>query len=76
MDRSTNQILIRKPDARDIQKTFRFDGVFDHSSTQEMLYNDAAFAIVDSVIEGYHGTVFAYGQTGCGKTHTMIGTPQ
>jgi len=28
---------------------------------------------VESVIEGYNGTIFAYGQTGCGKTHTMLG---
>jgi chromosomal replication initiation ATPase DnaA len=30
---------------------------------------------VESVIEGYNGTIFAYGQTGCGKTHTMMGIP-
>jgi len=29
--------------------------------------------LVESVIEGYNGTIFAYGQTGCGKTHTMMG---
>jgi kinesin family protein 3/17 len=31
---------------------------------------------VESVIEGYNGTIFAYGQTGCGKTHTMLGLPE
>lgn len=29
--------------------------------------------MVESVLEGYNGTIFAYGQTGCGKTHTMMG---
>jgi hypothetical protein len=29
--------------------------------------------LVENVIEGYNGTIFAYGQTGCGKTHTMMG---
>lgn len=29
--------------------------------------------MVESVLEGYNGTIFAYGQTGCGKTHTMVG---
>ena len=29
---------------------------------------------MDSVIDGYNGTIFAYGQTGCGKTHTMMGS--
>ncbi len=28
---------------------------------------------MDNVLEGYNGTIFAYGQTGCGKTHTMMG---
>ena len=27
------------------------------------------------MVEGYNGTIFAYGQTGCGKTHTMMGVP-
>jgi hypothetical protein len=31
--------------------------------------------LVESVIQGYNGTIFAYGQTGCGKTHTMLGIP-
>jgi hypothetical protein len=30
---------------------------------------------VAHVLEGYNGTVFAYGQTGCGKTHSMVGQP-
>ncbi len=28
---------------------------------------------MENVIEGYNGTIFAYGQTGCGKTHSMVG---
>lgn len=31
---------------------------------------------MESVLGGYNGTIFAYGQTGCGKTHTMMGVPQ
>ena len=30
--------------------------------------------MVESVLQGYNGTIFAYGQTGCGKTHTMSGS--
>ena len=37
------------------------------------LYNAAARKIVDNVLEGYNGTIFAYGQTGTGKTFTMEG---
>ncbi len=37
------------------------------------MYDEAAFPLVESVLQGYNGTIFAYGQTGCGKTHTMMG---
>lgn len=54
-------------------KTFRFDEVFDASSKQQEVYASAAFQLVEDSFKGYNGTVFAYGQTGCGKTHTMVG---
>ena len=38
-----------------------------------MVYNDSAFPIVNSVLDGFNGTIFAYGQTGTGKTYTMEG---
>ena len=34
---------------------------------------DLTTEVMDSVMEGYHGTIFAYGQTGSGKTYTMVG---
>ena len=37
------------------------------------MYDYAARPIIDSVIEGFNGTIFAYGQTSSGKTHTMMG---
>jgi hypothetical protein len=40
-----------------------------------VVYDESAFPLVESVIKGYNGTIFAYGQTGCGKTHTMMGVP-
>jgi kinesin family protein 3/17 len=43
------------------------------SSAQIDVYNDSVKPLVDSVLEGYNGTVFAYGQTGSGKTFTMEG---
>lgn len=57
----------------ELPKTFTFDNVFDWNSTQTAVYSETAKPIVDSVLEGYNGTVFAYGQTGTGKTHTMDG---
>jgi hypothetical protein len=39
------------------------------------VYDECAFGLVESVLKGYNGTMFAYGQTGCGKTFTMMGVP-
>ena len=49
-------------------KVFSFDHVFAPDSKQLDIYNLIARPIVDAVLEGYNGTVFAYGQTGTGKT--------
>ena len=54
-------------------KTFQFDYVYPMETTQREIYDQVAFPIVDSIFQGYNGTVFAYGQTGCGKTYTMMG---
>ena len=47
-------------------KEFTFDVVFGPDSKQVDVYNECARKIVDSVLEGYNGTIFAYGQTGTG----------
>ena len=52
---------------------FTFDSVFDLDSTQLDVYNQTAKPAVMSVLEGYNSTIFAYGQTGTGKTYTMEG---
>ena len=52
---------------------FIFDHVFDMKSTQKEVYDVAARPIIDSVLDGFNGTIFAYGQTSSGKTHTMQG---
>jgi len=54
-------------------KVFLFDKVFKPSATQEKVYNEAAKSIVSDVLSGFNGTIFAYGQTSSGKTHTMEG---
>ena len=55
------------------KKTFNFDSVFESSIQQDEIYSRVAQPVVNSVIEGYNGTIFSYGQTGTGKTFTMIG---
>lgn len=57
-------------------QTFAFDRIFDQNTTQEEVYEATTRNLLDSVLDGYNATVFAYGATGCGKTHTITGTPQ
>jgi len=76
VDQGENVIEIRNP-ALELDrepKTFAFDGVFPGDTPQAELYNQVARPIVENVIEGYNGTIFAYGQTGTGKTYTMEGS--
>ncbi|KAH8261486.1 hypothetical protein KR044_010089 [Drosophila immigrans] len=54
-------------------KVYLFDKVFKPNASQEKVYNEAAKSIVTDVLAGYNGTIFAYGQTSSGKTHTMEG---
>uniref|UniRef100_A0A3Q2U740 Kinesin-like protein n=1 Tax=Fundulus heteroclitus TaxID=8078 RepID=A0A3Q2U740_FUNHE len=54
-------------------KPYYFDRVFQSNTTQVQFYNAVALKIVKDVLEGYNGTIFAYGQTSSGKTHTMEG---
>uniref|UniRef100_A0A672FHZ1 Kinesin-like protein n=1 Tax=Salarias fasciatus TaxID=181472 RepID=A0A672FHZ1_SALFA len=52
-------------------RSYVFDKVFPTNTTQELVYNACAKQIVKDVLGGYNGTIFAYGQTSSGKTHTM-----
>ncbi|XP_027088167.1 kinesin-like protein KIN-5D [Coffea arabica] len=58
---------------KQIDRTFAFDKVFGPTSQQKDLYDQAVWPIVFEVLEGYNCTIFAYGQTGTGKTYTMEG---
>ncbi|KAI9371650.1 P-loop containing nucleoside triphosphate hydrolase protein [Aspergillus egyptiacus] len=57
-------------------QTFAFDKVFDQNASQGEVYEATTRSLLDSVLDGYNATVFAYGATGCGKTHTITGTTQ
>ncbi|XP_051045645.1 kinesin-like protein KIF21A isoform X15 [Phodopus roborovskii] len=52
-------------------KAFTFDYVFDIDSQQEQIYTQCIEKLIEGCFEGYNATVFAYGQTGAGKTYTM-----
>ncbi|KAF7212090.1 kinesin-like protein KIF18A isoform X2 [Nothobranchius furzeri] len=53
---------------------FVFDHVFDENSTQVDVFESTTKGVLDSVMNGFNCTVFAYGATGAGKTHTMLGS--
>ena len=76
VDGKSGQITIKgtkKDQKKEIVKTFTFDQVYDENSTQREIYENTAKPIVQSSLDGYNGTIFAYGQTGTGKSHTMEG---
>ncbi|SSD61837.1 related to Kinesin-like protein KIP3 [Saccharomycodes ludwigii] len=52
---------------------FIFDKLFDESATQQEVYECTTRPLLDSILDGYNCTVFAYGATGCGKTYTVSG---
>ncbi|XP_037070963.1 kinesin-like protein KIF3B [Pollicipes pollicipes] len=74
IDTKRGQIRLKNPKAEnDPPREFTFDAVYDESSKQVELYDETFRPLVESVLEGFNGTIFAYGQTGTGKTYTMEG---
>ncbi|XVF33480.1 hypothetical protein REPUB_Repub17cG0172100 [Reevesia pubescens] len=52
-------------------ETYEFDEVLTEFASQKRVYEVVAKPVVESVLDGYNGTVMAYGQTGTGKTFTL-----
>lgn len=73
VDEQKGEIALFKPDANQPPRNHYYDYVFGPESRQEDVFNSTSLSIVESVIKGYNGSIFAYGQTGTGKTHTMEG---
>lgn len=71
-DENSVAVAVPKNDGSEY-KQFTFDAVFDCLSTQEELYKKMVHPLIESVLNGFNATIFAYGQTGTGKTHTMEG---
>ncbi|KAF7669893.1 hypothetical protein LDENG_00100640 [Lucifuga dentata] len=57
-----------------LQHRFYFDQVFGEESSNEEVYHRTAYPLVQHMLNGGKATCFAYGQTGAGKTHTMLGS--
>ena len=65
--------VIKGTGARTLRNTYAFDNVFTSFSTQKEVFDSTLAPVISDVLDGYESTVFAYGQTGTGKTHTMEG---
>ena len=57
-------------------KAYTFDHAFGPECTSEEVYNKTMLGVVSAVMQGFHGSCFAYGATGSGKTFTMAGTQE
>ena len=55
------------------ERKWTYDYILPPDTTQEEMYNKVAIKTINDFTEGYHGTIFAYGQSGSGKTFSMIG---
>ena len=54
------------------EKTYSFDGVFDPDCTQKEVYEEVGKPVLKDVLQGYNGSILAYGQTSAGKTHSLL----
>lgn len=58
------------------ERGYSCDMVLGEQSSQQQVYAATVAPLVRDVLRGFHAAVFAYGATGSGKTHTMVGRPQ
>ncbi|KAM4576001.1 kinesin-like protein KIF27 [Odontesthes bonariensis] len=76
-----HQVCVRVvPDSAQLMlgsdRLFSFDHAFGPTATQDEVYLSCVQPLVESLVNGYHATVFCYGQTGSGKTYTLGGKNQ
>ncbi|XP_075982053.1 kinesin-like protein 68D isoform X2 [Anticarsia gemmatalis] len=67
-------VQVYNPKGQD--KLFTYDAAYDCTADTQTIYDEMVRPLVASVLDGFNGCVFAYGQTGTGKTHTMEGTAE
>lgn len=67
----STQLIIKDSKMEDC--SFMFDHVFDMDSTQEEVFDKVGEPVLKNILDGFNGTIMAYGQTSSGKTHTMQG---
>ncbi|CAM9258449.1 unnamed protein product, partial [Phaeothamnion confervicola] len=69
-DGASNRVRVHH---KKMDKTYPYDRVFGPYVSQEEVFASTVAPIVEETLNGFNCTVFAYGQTGTGKTHTMEG---
>lgn len=67
IDTEARQVSIRSLTAGEDPKSFTFDAAYDENTQQRIFYEESCFSIIECALEGFNATIFAYGQTGCGK---------
>ena len=72
-----NMVVLMDPNAVDgpgrRERAYTFDACFDQLASNVEVYNVTVKPLVQYLLQGYNTTCFAYGQTGAGKTYTMMG---
>ncbi|KAF4677375.1 hypothetical protein FOL47_001961 [Perkinsus chesapeaki] len=78
VDSSAKSVAIGDPskDQSDSSTMYTFDGVFGPMSAQQEVFDCVGVQVVSACLEGYNGSIYVYGQTGTGKTFTMLGPPR
>jgi len=78
-----NSVILKETEARPDdylrvgkcrRRTYQYSHVFDHECQTSSIYHTTVANLVGAVMKGFNATVFAYGATGAGKTHTMLGS--
>lgn len=78
---STNSNTVTRVDidpsmSRAPSHNFYYDAVFDKQSSNDDVFSKLGVPVVEAALGGFNGTIFAYGQTSSGKTHSMVGSPE
>ena len=67
------EVYSEKPSNQPNNLIYSFDQIFTPKSSQKDIYSTIGSHLVEDIMAGYNGTIFAYGQSGSGKTYTMYG---
>lgn len=73
VDEKRKELIIKDVKKKKKPIKFTYDFVYSKTSQQKNIYQDCSKPIIDFLLKGFNCTIFAYGQTGTGKTYTMEG---